>query len=93
MANKPRRSPDLPKAAIDVLWQGNLIGAITVVRRERNLGLQEAKGQVEAYIASQPALKKKLDKVLATAQQRFIRWGIGFLILAAGITVLVMYVL
>jgi hypothetical protein len=93
MSNKPRRSPDLPKAAIDVLWQGNLIGAITVVRRERNLGLQEAKGQVEAYIASQPALKKKLDKVLATAQQRFIRWGIGFLILAAGITVLVLYVL
>ncbi|MBH0209817.1 MAG: hypothetical protein HP495_15125 [Nitrospira sp.] len=93
MSNKPRRSPDLPKAAIDLLWQGNLIGAITVVRRERNLGLQEAKGQVEAYIASQPALKKKLDKVLATAQQRFIRWGIGFLILAAGITVLVMYVL
>lgn len=93
MSNKPRRSSDLPKAAVEALWQGNLIGAITVVRQERNLGLTEAKGQVETYIASQPALKKKMDKVLATAQIRFIRWVIGFLVLAAGITYLLMYVL
>jgi ribosomal protein L7/L12 len=93
MLNKPRRHVDLPKAAIEALWQGNLIGAITVVRQERNLGLKEAKGQVEVYIASQPALKKKMDKVLATVQQRFIRWVIGLLILAAGITLLVLYVL
>ena len=93
MSNKPRRFSDLPKAAVEALWQGNLIGAITVVRQERNLGLTEAKGQVETYIASQPALKKKMDKVLATAQIRFIRWVIGFLILAAGMTYLLMYVL
>lgn len=93
MSNKSRRHAELPQAAIEALWQGNLIGAITVVRQERNLGLKEAKGQVEAYLAAQPALKKKMDKVLATAQQRFIRWLIGFLILAAGITYLVLYVL
>ncbi|MBH0193781.1 MAG: hypothetical protein HP492_18820 [Nitrospira sp.] len=80
-------------SAIEALWQGNLIGAITVVRQERNLGLKEAKGQVEVYIASQPALKKKMDKVLATVQRRFIRWVIGLLMLAAGITLLVLYVL
>jgi hypothetical protein len=34
-----------------------------------------------------------MDKVLATAQQRFIRWLIGFLILAVGITYLILYVL
>lgn len=93
MSNKPRRSSDLPKAAVEALWQGNLIGAITVVRQERNLGLTEAKGKVETYIASQPALKKKMDKVLATAQIRFIRWVIGFLILAAGMTYFLKYVL
>lgn len=93
MSNKPRRHADLPKAAIEALWQGNLIGAITVVRQERNLGLNEAKGQVEAYLASQPALKKKMDKVLATAQRRFIGWLIAFLILAAGITYLILYIL
>jgi hypothetical protein len=90
MKNKPSRSSDLPKATIEALWQGNVIEAIKVVRQERNIGLKEAKDVVDAYLASQPALKKKLDQVLATAQQRFIRWLIGFLVLAAGIAYLVM---
>ena len=85
MATKQRRDGDLPKSAIDALWQGNVIEAIKLVRQERNVGLSEAKGLVDTYIASQPALKKKLDQVIATAQQRFIRWLIGFLVLAAGL--------
>lgn len=90
MANKPRRASDLPKGAVEALWQGNVIQAIKVVRQERNIGLKEAKDAVDAYIASQPGLKKKIDQVLATAQQRFIRWLIGFLVLAVGIALLVM---
>jgi hypothetical protein len=90
MLTKPSRSPDLPKAAVEALWQGNVIEAIKLVRQERNLGLKEAKHVVDVYIASQPALKKKMDQVLATAQQRFIRWLIGFLVFAAGIAYLMM---
>jgi hypothetical protein len=90
MANKPRRSSDLPKGAVEALWQGNVIEAIKVVRQDRNIGLQEAKDAVDAYIASEPALKKKIDQVLATTQQRFIRWLIGFLVLAVGMAFLVM---
>ncbi len=90
MSNRLRRSSDLPKAAIEALWQGNVIEAIRIVRQERNIGLKEAKDVVDAYIASQPALKKKMDQVLATARQRFIRWLIGFLVLAAGIAYLMM---
>jgi hypothetical protein len=45
---------------------------------------------VDTYIASEPALKRKIDQVLATAQQRFIRWLIGFLVLAVGIAFLAM---
>ena len=90
MANKPRRSADFPKAAIEALWKGNVIKAIKVVRQERNIGLKEAKEAVETYIASEPTLKKKMDQVLATAKQRFIRWLIGFLVLAAGMAYFVM---
>jgi ribosomal protein L7/L12 len=90
MANKPRRSSELPKAAVEALWQGNVIEAVKVVRQERDIGLKEAKEAVETYIASEPALKKKMDQVLATAKQRFIRWLIGFLVLAAGMAYLVM---
>jgi ribosomal protein L7/L12 len=90
MANKARRASDLPKAAVEALWHGNVIEAITVVRQERNVGLKEAKDVVDGYIASQPTLKKKLDQVLATARQRFIRWLVGFLVLAAAVTYLMM---
>jgi ribosomal protein L7/L12 len=90
MASKPRRASDLPKAAVEALWHGNVIEAIKVFRQERNTGLKEAKDLVDAYLASQPALKKKMDQVLATAQQRFIRWLIGFLALVAGIVYFVM---
>ncbi len=90
MSHKLRRSPDLPKAAIQALRHGNLIEAIKVVRQERNITLTEAKRVVETYLGSQPALKKKMDQVLVTAQQRFIRWLIALLMLAAGIAYLVM---
>ncbi|HKU51522.1 MAG TPA: hypothetical protein VJQ25_03565, partial [Nitrospira sp.] len=60
MGNKPRRSSDLPKPAVDALWHGNVIEAIKVVRHERNIGLKEAKGVIDAHIASEPALKKKI---------------------------------
>jgi hypothetical protein len=89
MGNKPRRPSDLPKAAVEALWHGNVIEAIKVVRQERSIGLKEAKESIDAYIASQPALKKKMEQVLATAHQRFIRWLVGFLVLAAGVTYLV----
>ncbi len=90
MSHKPRRSPDLPKAAVEALRRGALIEAIKVVRQERNIGFKEAKVVVESYIASQPAIKRKMDKVLVTAQQKFVRWMIGFLVLAIGIALLIM---
>ena len=93
MATEPAHTSTLSNAAVELLWRGDMIGAIKVVRQERNTGLNESRNMVDAYIASQPALKKKMDKVLATAQQRFIRLLIGFLILATGIAYLVWYVL
>lgn len=70
--------------------RGDLIEAIKVVRQERNVGFKEAKGVVEAHIASQPALKKKMDKVLVAAQQKFVRWMVGFLVFAVGVVLLMM---
>jgi hypothetical protein len=31
-----------------------------------------------------------MDQILATAQQRFVRWLVGFLVLAAGVAYLIM---
>lgn len=92
MSSKPRRASEIPKAAVEALRQGNLIEAIKVIRHERNVGFKEAKEAVEVYLASQPALQKKMDKVLVTAQQKFVRWMVGFLMLAGGIGLLMMWI-
>lgn len=89
MSNKSWHSSDLPKAAVETLRRGNLIEAIKIVRQDRNIGLKEAKALVEDYIASQPALKKKMDKILVEAQQKFIRWMIGFAVVAAVVAYIV----
>jgi hypothetical protein len=85
MATKLDRSVRLSKAAIDTLWQGNVVGAINIVRKERGIGVAEAKELVVTYIGTQPALKKKVDQVLTTAKRRFIGWMVGVLVVAAGI--------
>jgi len=90
MATKPDRSVRLSKAAIEALWQGNVVGAINVVRKERGIGMAEAKELVVTYIGTQPALKKKIDQVLATAKRRFIGWLVGMLVVAAGIAYFLM---
>ena len=85
MATKLDRSVRLSKAAIDTLWQGNVVGAINIVRKERGIGVAEAKELVVTYIGTQPALKKKIDQVLTTAKRRFIGWMMGVVVVAAGI--------
>ena len=85
MATKLDRSVRLSKAAIDTLWQGNVVGAINIVRKERGIGVAEAKELVVTYIGTQPALKKKIDQVLTTAKRRFIGWMVGVLVVAAGV--------
>ncbi|MBL8052114.1 MAG: hypothetical protein JNK03_01990 [Nitrospira sp.] len=91
MATKLDRSVRLSKAAIDTLWQGNVVGAINIVRKERGIGVAEAKELVVTYIGTQPALKKKIDQVLTTAKRRFIGWMVGVLVVAAGVAYFVIW--
>jgi len=76
-------STDLPQAAVEALWKGNVIEAIKIVRLERDVELKEAKDQVDAYLKSQPSLQHRLQAVQAQATQTLVRWLIGLLMLAA----------
>jgi predicted RND superfamily exporter protein len=91
MSNIGRRSVELPKTAVEALRRGDLIGAITAVRREQRVGFKEAKERVERYIAGQPALKKKMEKVVVNAQHTFTRWMIGFAFIAILVLLLVLW--
>ncbi|MDP1946882.1 MAG: ribosomal protein L7/L12 [Nitrospirota bacterium] len=65
MSDEPAQSSTVSTAAVEMLWRGDVIGAIKVVRVERNLGLKEAKDLVDAYIRSQPSLRQKMEQTQA----------------------------
>jgi len=76
-------STDLPQAAVEALWKGNVIEAIKIVRLERDVELKAAKDQVDAYLKGQPALQHRLEAAQAQATQTLVWWLIGLLMLAA----------
>ena len=78
----------LPPAAVSALWRGQMIEAIKVLRLERNLGLKEAKGQVDAYLCQQPVLKKKIEQSQADTRDGLLRWAAFLLIGGAGLAYL-----
>lgn len=83
MMQDPTQSSTLSNAAVELLWRGDVIGAIKVVRVERNLGLKEAKDLVDVYIRSQPSLRLKLEQAQAEAWRKLKRGLIVALIFAA----------
>ena len=60
----------LPNAAVEMLWRGEVIEAIKLVRVEQNLGLKEAKDLVDAYIRSQPSLRQKMEQTQSEMWQK-----------------------
>ena len=83
MTNEPTPPSSLSQAAIAALWKGQMIEAIKVVRQEQNLGLKEAKDAVEAYLTTQPDLKKRMAMAQAEQKQGCVRWLVVVVILLA----------
>lgn len=73
MTPDPTQSSSLPNAAVEMLWRGEVIEAIKLVRAERNLGLKEAKDLVDAYVRSQPSLRQKMEQTQAEMWQKLKR--------------------
>lgn len=83
MTDEPNQTSTLSNAAVEMLWRGDVIAAIKVVRAERNLGLKEAKDLVDAYIRSQPSLRQKIEQAQAEMWQKLKRGLLVALIFAA----------
>jgi ribosomal protein L7/L12 len=77
------QSSTLSNAAVEMLWRGDVIAAIKVVRAERNLGLKEAKDLVDAYIGSQPSLRQKMEQAQPEMWQKLKRGLLVALIFVA----------
>jgi hypothetical protein len=75
----------LPARAAGALREGRLVDAIKVVREVESLDLAGAKARIDAYLASDPALKKRLDERQREFRRRLIGWvlAVDAIVLAA----------
>ena len=67
-------SSTLPPDAIAALNKGNKIEAIKIVRVARHIGLKQSKDLVETYLATQPALQRKIEMKQADARRGCLIW-------------------
>ncbi len=70
----------LSQAAVAALWRGQVIDAITLIRKEQHVNVGEAKASVEAYLRSQPALRRRIEQNLADARAGLLRWVLFLII-------------
>ena len=80
----------LSEAAVAALWRGHVIEAITLVRKDQQVDLKEAKASVDAYLRSQPALQRRLEQAQADARTGLLRWVLFLLIGGAGLLYVLM---
>jgi hypothetical protein len=78
---------ELPVEAVTLLNEGRVIEAIKSVRQSEGLGLKEAKGRVDAYLAREPLLRAQLELKQRAVRRKFFFWFlvVDVLIAAAAI--------
>lgn len=75
----------LPTDAIAALNKGDKIEAIKIIRVRRHIGLKESKELVDAYIASQPQLQRKLEEKQAALKRGCLIWVMSLALLAVAV--------
>lgn len=75
----------LSPAVVTALLKGQVIEAIKLMRLEQNIGSHEAKDLIDAFLRSQPTLKKRIDEAQADAREGLFRWLIFLLVGGGGL--------
>lgn len=73
----------IPAEAIEALERGNKIEAIKIVREAEGIGLKEAKGAVEAFLAGRPDIESRMKQASMAAA----RGGLSRLALVLGLLI------
>ena len=80
------RYRELPLEAVTLLNEGRVVEAIKSVRQAEGLGLKEAKGRVDAYLAREPLLRAQIELRQRAARRKFFFWFVVIdLVVAAGV--------
>jgi hypothetical protein len=75
----------LSPEAIAALREGRLIDAIKITRATHRLGLKEAKDAVDAYVASQPALRLEIEARQKEGRGALGKWLIVVIVVVAAL--------
>jgi ribosomal protein L7/L12 len=84
-----RKHDHLSLPVVAALRRGNKIEAITLLREDLQIGLKEAKEEIEQYLESQPALRRQMEEKQAAAARALKLWAIVLL----GIAILAYFAL
>lgn len=79
----------LPLSAVAALRRGDKVEAIKLLREDRQIGLKEAKEEVERYLLDNPALFKQMQAKQAAAARTLQLWILALL----GIAILAYFTL
>lgn len=82
--------PTLPPAAVAALWRGQVIDAVTLVRMEQQVDVEEANSSIEAYLQTQPVLKRRIEHAQADAREGLFRWTLFLVIGGLGLACVLM---
>ncbi|MEX5213937.1 MAG: hypothetical protein NW703_07200 [Nitrospiraceae bacterium] len=66
-----RKHDQLPLPVVAALRRGEKIEAIKLLREDRQVGLKEAKDEVDRYLQANPALLQQMQAKQAATLQRF----------------------
>ena len=75
----------LPTDAIAALNRGNKIEAIKIVRLARHIGLKQSKELVETYLATQPALQRKIEMKQVEVRRGCFMWIVSLALIAMAV--------
>jgi len=75
----------LPPDAIAALNKGDKIEAIKIVRVARHIGLKQSKDLVETYLATQPALQRKIEMKQAETRRGCLIWIVSLTLIAVAV--------
>lgn len=66
--------PPLPAASEAALADGRIIEAIKILRQSEKLSLVAAKGRIDAHLARDPDLERRVREKAREVRRRMIKW-------------------
>lgn len=73
-SSKPCVTSPLSDTVLSALQRGQMGDAIRLLRFEQDIGVNDAKQQIDAYLKKEPRLRHRIDQLETDAREGILRW-------------------